>query len=138
MTDPADKLVCRSKHKYFIMANKPDTFLALALRKLDHIHKPFRYKLYVRNPLKVLHEFHRHLSRLYTAEGGILTTPVETNFSLSSNCSAPAVQQDPLNKLFLLKKCFVPLNHFTQTSLLAPMVCQRHTTKHSQNYWFLY
>lgn len=63
----AEKVICRSHHTHY------DSLLALQLRKLIHGHKPIGLKIskhtYSSNPLKLLHEFRKHLSYLYAAKG---------------------------------------------------------------------
>lgn len=52
-----------------MQANKPTTFLALALRKMNYTPKPIRLKFakdnYTSNPLKILNEFKKKLTELY-------------------------------------------------------------------------
>lgn len=40
LTDSAEKTLCKSKHTFYKHANKPNTFLALALRKTNYTPKP--------------------------------------------------------------------------------------------------
>lgn len=65
--ESAENFLRQSKHSFYMKANKPDTFLALALRKNNHTPKPMRLKLTkdnISNPLKILHKFCRKLITL--------------------------------------------------------------------------
>lgn len=64
-----EKRLRRLQHTLYIKANKPDTFLAMALCIADYTPKPIRLKLtkdsYSSNTNKILHGFRRPLSTLY-------------------------------------------------------------------------
>lgn len=69
LTESAEKILHKTKHTFYMQANKPNTFLALALQKTNYILKPIRLKLvkdiYTSNPLKILNEFKKNLTELY-------------------------------------------------------------------------
>lgn len=71
LAESADKAIRRSNHTIYTKANKPDSFLALRLRRPDRVRVPIRLRLakdsITSNPIKVLSEFRRQLSKLYEA-----------------------------------------------------------------------
>lgn len=45
LSDSADKMLCKSRHLFYVKANKLNTLLVRALNKLNHPSKPIRLKL---------------------------------------------------------------------------------------------
>lgn len=82
-------------------ANKPDTFLALSLHRLDQAHKPIHLKVtkdsYSSNPVKVLVVFWQYISDLYSAKTGFDETRASTLFSNLNLLSFSASQCTDLN-----------------------------------------
>lgn len=69
LSESVEKMLCKSKHIFYLKANKPDTLLARALKKRNRSFKLIRLKLshdtFTSNPVKILHTFQKHLASLY-------------------------------------------------------------------------
>lgn len=85
LTESADKSLHRSKHAFYIKSNKPNTFLAHALKSIDKQSRPIRLKLsnntYTSNPLKIVQKFHTHLASLYSTSKEFNHTEADIFFS---------------------------------------------------------
>lgn len=95
LAETADKSIRRSNHTIYTKANKPDTFLALRLRRPDRVRAPIRLRLskdnVTSNPIKVLSEFRRRLSKLYEAGTAFPTRQAEKLFH---NLPIPTLSTD--------------------------------------------
>lgn len=69
LTESVEKILRKTKHTLYMKANKPTTFLALTLRRTDHLRKPIQLQItkntYSSNPLKIVNEFRRKLYNIY-------------------------------------------------------------------------
>lgn len=69
LAETADKAIRRSNHTIYTKANKPDTYLALRLRRPDRTRIPIRLRLakdiITSNPIKVLSEFRKQLANIF-------------------------------------------------------------------------
>ncbi|XP_077341251.1 IgGFc-binding protein-like [Lithobates pipiens] len=72
LAESADKAIRRSNHTFYTKANKPDTLLAMRLRRPDKNQIPIRLKIdkhtLTSNPVKILCEFRNRLEGLYKAK----------------------------------------------------------------------
>lgn len=75
LTESADKTLRRSRHNFYIKANKPDSPMARMLASLHKPFKPIRLKIsrdtFSSNPIKILKKFKTHLATLYSSENNL-------------------------------------------------------------------
>lgn len=98
LTDSAEKTLCKSQHRNFLKANKPDTPLARTRRAIQHPKLTIRLKLtnhaYTSNPVQILEISQSNLAKLYSSSQTFDPIKAETLFS---RITLPSLQQEQLD-----------------------------------------
>lgn len=102
LTDSAIQILRKTKHTIYMKANKPTTFLALTLRRADHIPKPIRLQItknnFSSNPQKIINEFRRKLKDLYQNTQTFDSTKLDALLSSILLPTLSVTQQETLDK----------------------------------------